>query len=317
MIDKTLTWLTEHPCWRGPTAWRTVISIVLDCKREALSRDISPARLPFLCAEAVGSTPRRAIPISAAWIALYVAAHLFDAVEDGEYVPQEWQGIPQAQALNAASALLAAIPLLLTASDGDAALHTALILDFQQTALTMAAGQHADLAPWIETDDGDVLARYWQVTDGKSGALFSLACRAGARLGAPSPEIVEAYVDFGGILGRLLQLCDDYRDTYNADTRCFGESRTSLPLIYGRAVADAEERETLAALQAQAATDPEATANLLQRLDALGARHYLLLQIEHLREDARIALDRAAAPAPSWEKLLALLPRTTELCQSP
>ncbi len=315
MIDKTLTWLTEHPCWRGPTAWRTVISSALDCQREALSRDVSPARLPFLCAEAVGSTPRRAIPISAAWIALYVAAHIFDAVEDEEYVRQQWQGLPQAQALNAASALLAALPVLLTASDGDAALHTALILDFQQTALTMAAGQHADLAQWIETDDGDVLARYWQVTDGKSGALFSLACRVGAQLGAPSPEIVEAYADFGGILGRLLQLCDDYRDTYLADTLSRRESCTSLPLLYGRAVADAEGRETLATLQAQAATDPEATANLLQRLDALGARHYLLLQIEHLREAAETALDRAVPPASIREQLLALLLCPTELCQ--
>jgi competence protein ComQ len=314
LIDKTLTWLIEHPCWRGPTGWRTVISTVLGCQREALRRDISPARLPLLCAEAVDCSPKRARPVTAAWIALYVSAHLFDAVEDGEYVPHAWQGVPQAQALNAASALLAAVPLLLTTSDGDAALHTALIVDFQQTALTMAAGQHADLAQWIETDE-DVLARYWQVTDGKSGALFALACRAGAQLGAPSPEVIEAYADFGETLGRLLQLCDDYRDTYLADRRYFGESRASLPLIYGRMVADAEEKETLEALRAQAAADPEAAVDLLQRLDALGARHYLLLQIEHLREVAQTALDRAAAPDPSREKLLALLPCTTELCQ--
>jgi geranylgeranyl pyrophosphate synthase len=262
----------------------------------------------------VGCSPRRARPVTAAWIALYVAVHIFDAVEDGEYVPQAWQGLPQAQTLNAASALLAAIPLLLTRSDGDTALHTALIVDFQQTALTMASGQHADLTQWIETDDGDVLARYWQVTEGKSGALFALACRAGAQLGAPPPDIVAAYADFGETLGRLLQLCDDYRDTYLPDKCWPRESRSSLPLIYGRMVADTKERERLEALQARAATNSAAIVELRQHLDTLGARHYLLLQIERLTEEARIALDHASTSPADRAKLLALLPSTTELC---
>lgn len=83
----------------------------------------------------------------------------------------------------------------------------------------MAAGQHADLSGWIGSDEGSV-DRYWQVATAKSGVLFALACRAGARLGNPSDEILTAYADFGRALGQLIQVCDDYMDGSLARCLC-------------------------------------------------------------------------------------------------
>lgn len=313
LIDTTLTWLANLSLWEGHGGWQAVIRTTLHCARQSLCHERSLAQLPFRCAEAAGCPAERVVPVAASWLLLYVAARLFDLVEDRDFEPGDWDGMSEAEAINVASAFLAAIPLVLAELE-DAQLGADLTLDFQRVALTMAAGQHADLSGWIESGEGAV-ERYWQVATAKSGDLFALACRAGARCGNQPTGVLTAYADFGRLLGQLVQVCDDYRDTYEPGSSSdFQAGRTSLPVIYGRTVAEHQEREQIEALRAQAATDSRAASQLRQLLDDLGARHYMLLQIELLGQQAEDALRRAAVIGPDLERLLELIPRTAELC---
>jgi len=311
LIDATLTWLANLSLWEDCAGWQAAIRSVLRCAGRALCRERSLAWLPFCCAEATGCAPERAIPVAAAWLLLYIAARLFDAVEDQDFEPGDWDGLSQAEAINVAGAFLAAIPLALTEVE-NAQPSAELRVDFQRAALQMAAGQHADLSGWIGSDEGSV-KRYWQVVKAKSGTLFALACWAGARLGNPPAEVLTAYADLGHALGQLIQLCDDYNDTYEpGNLSDFQTGRASLPVIYGREVAEPAERAQIEYLLPRATTDAQAASQLRQLLDDLGARHYLLLQIELLGQQAKDALRRASVTGSSLHRLLELIPRIAE-----
>lgn len=307
LIDATLTWLANLPFWQGYSDWQTIIQNVLHCAGQILNQRQPLVWLPFYCAVATGCPSEQAIPIAGAWLLLYIAAGLFDAVEDQHFESDDWPGLSQAEAINIAGAFLAAIPLVLAELE-ETQLCTDLKIDFQRTALEMARGQHADLSGWIGSGEGSV-ERYWQVATTKSGALFALACWAGARLGNPPFKILTAYRDFGYILGQLVQVCDDYKDTYESDDLSdFRINQASLPIVYGRAVARPQERKQIEDMRSRVLTDTQALSQLRQLLDDLGAKHYLLLQIELLRQQAEEALQRTLVTGPSLHRLLALIP---------
>ena len=306
MIEETLTWTSSRPLWIDCGSWQPTVRRVLERAARGLSRPDSPLLLPFLCAQATDADPTSAIPAASAWTLLYLAAHLLDTVEDQEYNPEAWQGIDQAQILNVASAFLAAIPLVLEALE-DATSRSALKPRFQRGALTMAAGQHADLSGWAEPGP-EAMERIWQIIEAKSSALFALGCRAGAQLGHPTEERLEAYAAFGHAFGSIIQLCDDYTDTYESAPPSVYWNEMPLPLAYAYTVADAPQRARLQTLQGEASGDDQAAIELKQLLDRLGARLYMSLQIERLREEARKALEKAAAPDPLAQRLLSLIP---------
>ena len=279
-----------------------------DCANQNLFEAQSLVHLCSHCAISAGAASEQVIPVLAAWLLLYVAAELFDAVEDDEFESQDWAGLSQAEALNVASACLAAIPLVLMEME-DAQLCLDLIAQFHQAALTMAMGQHVDLSGGKEEGE-DAVARYWRVAAAKSGALFALACWAGARLGNPAAEVLSAYADFGRILGQLLQVCDDYKDAYTpGNLSDFRPGQASLPVVYGRTVAGPVEIERLEALLTQAAVDEQAASQLRELLDDLGCKYYQLLQIEILGQQAESALRRTLLTGSHLDRLLCLIPR--------
>ncbi len=104
--------------------------------------------------------------------------------------------------------------------------------------------------------------------------MFALACRAGARLGNLSTQALAAYADFGRLFGQLVQVCDDYKDTYEpGNLSDFRVGQASLPVVYGWTVAGSQAREQIQVLRSQAATNAQAASQLRQLLDDLG---YLL-----------------------------------------
>jgi geranylgeranyl pyrophosphate synthase/thiamine phosphate synthase YjbQ (UPF0047 family) len=79
-------------------------------------------------------------------------------------------------------------------------------------------------------------AMYLQVVRGKTAALFTAACRAGAQLGGARPEVVERLARFGDLLGIAFQMADDLLDYSDSSGKPRGQDIRqrvlSLPLIY-------------------------------------------------------------------------------------
>ncbi|HEY7200106.1 MAG TPA: polyprenyl synthetase family protein [Candidatus Dormibacteraeota bacterium] len=79
-------------------------------------------------------------------------------------------------------------------------------------------------------------AMYLRVVRGKTAALFSAACRAGAQLGGARPDVVERLTRFGDLLGIAFQMADDLLDYSASSGKPLGQDIrqrvVSLPLIY-------------------------------------------------------------------------------------
>lgn len=93
---------------------------------------------------------------------------------------------------------------------------------------------------------------YIRIISGKTGALFSEACRIGAILGGAPPEKEEALAAYGMNVGIAFQMMDDILD-YSADEGELGkklgkdleEGKITLPLIFLLASADAAEKKEI------------------------------------------------------------------------
>jgi geranylgeranyl pyrophosphate synthase/thiamine phosphate synthase YjbQ (UPF0047 family) len=79
-------------------------------------------------------------------------------------------------------------------------------------------------------------AMYLRVVRGKTAALFTAACRAGAQLGGARPDVVERIARFGDLLGIAFQMADDLLDYSDSSGKPRGQDIrqrvVSLPLIY-------------------------------------------------------------------------------------
>jgi secondary thiamine-phosphate synthase enzyme len=77
---------------------------------------------------------------------------------------------------------------------------------------------------------------YLEVVRGKTAALFSAACRAGAQLSEAPPEVTDRLASFGDLLGIAFQMADDLLDYSETSGKPRGqdirERVVSLPLIY-------------------------------------------------------------------------------------
>lgn len=95
-------------------------------------------------------------------------------------------------------------------------------------------------------------ASYLTVVRGKTAALISAACQAGAELGGASPELALGLARYGELLGIAFQMVDDLLDYSERSGKPIGtdiRQRTlSLPLIY--ATEDARTGPELRALLA-------------------------------------------------------------------
>ena len=85
-------------------------------------------------------------------------------------------------------------------------------------------------------------ASYLRVVRGKTAALFSAACAAGAQLSNAKPDVVEALRRYGDLIGVAFQMADDMVDFSASSGKPVGldirQRVLSLPLIYA-----AEDRE--------------------------------------------------------------------------
>ena len=241
--------------------------------------------LPLLVCEAAGGDPCRAVPATAAWKALHIAAQLLDDVEDGDV--ERWSSASQdpPRIVNLATGFIALSNLVLSTAEGslDARLRLILLREFNQTVMQMAGGQHIDLSGAGPSD----LEMYFRMIGAKSGAFFALAARCGAMCADSGPALIDQYGQFGYNVGMLIQIADDLSDFRKARAQSdLVSGRRTLPLLYALAVASPDQREEIATLFAQAPSDDEAASHLLEAVLSLGAQTYAAVGITYYWHEA-------------------------------
>jgi geranylgeranyl pyrophosphate synthase len=268
------------------------------------------ARLPGLCCQAAGGEAVWADNLSLAWLLYYAAADLMDSVQDKDEPDEWWQDAGPGAALAAASGLYFSGSLALDQlhQDGNTS-HAAadVIKDFFHAFLIMTSGQHLDLTVGVSTLEG-----YWRLAESKSGAFFKLACQAGARLTSSDPAILRAYGDYGLHLGLLIQVMDDLddiRQLHNVlPSRLKANIKRSLPFILALEMNPASTQERLVTCLDRADQSQLAADELVALLDECNAAFYVTAEMEHQRQSALAALERAN-PLPSYKEALAALAR--------
>ena len=209
---------------------------------------------------------------------IHTATLLHDDVVDGS---QLRRGLASANAVfgNEASVLVGDFLFsrafqLMTA---DGSLHVLHILS--DAAATIAEGEVLQLV--TQNDLSTTEARYLEVIEGKTAALFAAACRVGAVV-ANRPETEEqALSAYGTAIGMAFQLVDDALD-YAADQRLLGktvgddfrEGKITLPVLAAyHAGTEADQafwRRTIEASE-QTEADLEHALSLMARTGAIEA----------------------------------------------
>jgi geranylgeranyl pyrophosphate synthase len=285
-----------------------LIETVLRGLRAENEEEASFLLLPIWTCQAAGGPPGRAVPISAAWCLLHTAALLLDDVQDRELALKPWPEMSPSQAINVATALIFCSQLSLGYL-GRQGTEAALALDvwqaFSREVLNVCAGQQLDLCDGALSLDG-----YWQMAGGKSGAFFSLACRAGAMLGTRDRSSIDGYAEFGYNLGVLVQVSDDFNGVWNAPgPGDLVPGTQTLPVIYVLSVGSEQERACLLGLLQRTPLEIAAVQRARQLIADLGGVHYLIVQAEAYRRRAQSALPPPNGACAAYDRLVDLLGR--------
>ena len=122
---------------------------------------------------------------------------------------------------------------------------------------------------------------YLAIVQGKTAALMSAACRAGALASGASDETVEALAGYGLLLGVGFQLVDDALDYSAREERLgkpvasdFREGKITYPVLHVMRVAAEPDRQALSRLaerQAPAEADVALLKGLVERYAAVPA----------------------------------------------
>jgi geranylgeranyl pyrophosphate synthase len=313
-IDQTVKiWNRIERIWAESGAWPEFVETMhLPLKWHSENEGRGPsvwASLPGLCCQGAGGNDELAVPVAAAWMLFYVAAHLMDSLEDRDEPDPWWRSLGPGAAINTAtglyfSASLALQELYTLPIDGLTVRQvTQQVL---QPFLVMCSGQHQDLVGSAPT-----LEEYWRIAGAKSGEFFAIACHSGARLATDRAEVLSGFYQFGFNLGLLLQVLDDLKDykdlSQTAPSVDAWALSRSLPTVYVREVCTNTVRNRFDQLLLRMDTDPETMSVLTQIIEENGGTLYLMVELDKHRDLALAGLDLAGVHGQYRQALVAML----------
>jgi geranylgeranyl pyrophosphate synthase len=251
------------------------------------------AQLPALACEAVGGDPSVAVPVTAAWQVVRLAAKLLDDVEDRDIDHR------LAITLNAATSLIFAAPLVLNELKKNSAHDIAppVTIALERATLRAAAGQHTHLAG-VQMDSSSADPDTWlEIAQAKSGELFAWASWAGALAGGADEHTQEGLRQYGFNLGTLLQVGDDFNGIWGANgANDLARGCLSLPVCYARHVLKGAARGHLDALLSRVQEgDQTAEGEAANMLIQSGAQAYFLAVASVQYRQAKMALEQSRA----------------------
>lgn len=178
-----------------------------------------------------------------------------------------------------------------------------LVIDgFNQVAMDVCKGQQYDME--FETRDDVSEEEYIQMIYLKTSVLIAGSMRHGALIaGAPEHEYKALY-DFGGYLGLVFQLQDDYLDVYG-DVEEFGKkiggdilcNKKTYLLIKAQELANEEDRLALEEWMKKERFNPEEKIREVTEIyNRAGVKEAVMSRIADYLEKSRVALEKIDVP---------------------
>jgi geranylgeranyl pyrophosphate synthase len=284
-------------------------------KQAEVYPDLPAIQLPLLVHAAITGDETPAVPVAGACTLLYLGADLFDNLIDDE-LPPSWHNRDPAEAILAATTLLAALPQLSVVrlrEHGTPPVRLwALANLFAETLLEMSAGEHEDLLLRDSEDVSPEMCR--AMVERKSGSEFALFTAAGAMLATEDPAVIEEYAAFGRCLGTAAQSCSDVGDIWGEGiSQDLLNGERTLPIVHALYTLRGGSRERLQELLVAARQSADYHDEVRTLLAAAGSMHYTTLVAEIYLHRARNHLAAASPREPAGEVLRMLLDRTSLL----
>ena len=263
---------------------------------EALGKKLRPIFCLLAC-RAAGGNPEAILPAASALELLHNFSLIHDDIEDEtslrHHRPTVWKlwGLPQGVNTGDAMLALAHMALYELEARGMAAfkvLQAAQILD--ETCLELCEGQYLDMSFDSRRDIG--VDDYVTMVSKKTGALFEASFKMGALLGSAGDSLQGPLGRFGRKMGLVFQIRDDFLGIWGeerhtgkpwaADIR---RKKKTLPIIYALHQAKGNAGRNLGELYGQESLGDRDVSRVLDILDDLGARAYVMdIAAKHHKE---------------------------------
>lgn len=248
-----------------------------------------------------------ALPAGASVELFAAALDVFDDLEDQDAPDALWRRYGQAQAMNAATALLMlaqkALVRLRVRGVGELMIVRAMEA-VASAGATACAGQHRDLQYESELSIGET--KYFRMTRMKSASLVECACRLGGIAAGVDDETANALGRFGSDLGVAAQIANDVGSIKleGSGKSDIARRKKTLPVVFALEHARPEERLWLAGVYG-AGTPVEAGTErqVVEVLQRSGAIHYSLVRAELFRRRAARTLEKAGLPGAAAQKI--------------
>lgn len=187
---------------------------------EAQGKRIRPL-LVLLSCHACGGDWHKALPTAAAVELVHNFSLIHDDIQDCSETRRGrktvWKIWGEAQAINAGDAMLtvAQLSLFRLNSHFDPAVTNKAVNLLQSACLKLTRGQYLDIA--FEDQDDLPMNLYWQMIEGKTGALLAACLGIGALTGLTEESIWQRLMDFGNKIGAAFQVQDDWLGIWGND----------------------------------------------------------------------------------------------------
>jgi geranylgeranyl pyrophosphate synthase len=274
--------------------------------RRAVSGRPHDWQLPIIACQAVGESPEKAIPASAALACAQISIILIDDMLD-EDPRGEYHRIGNGRAANFAIAFQAAGMEALIGSRTSTKVKSEALNSLNQMMLRTAFGQELDIQN--PSDESS----YWRVVEMKSAPFYGCALHLGALFGEASMDAAKGLERLGEYYGEMIQIHDDLNDTMavpaNPD---WIQSRKPLPILFAQSVNHPDRVRFMELCQNISAEDAlqEAQAILIRCgavsycVDQLLRRHQAAQEILNkvpLQNKGRVDSLMEAVIAPVWK----------------
>lgn len=201
------------------------------CGPDAQGKRIRPLLVLLTC-HACGGDWRKALPAAAAVELVHNFSLIHDDIQDQSETRRGrqtvWVKWGEAQAINAGDAMLttAQLALFRLQSDLNPVVINQAINLLQSACLKLTRGQYLDIA--FEDQNDLPIELYWQMVEGKTGALLAACLGLGSLISLAEESQWLALMDFGNMIGAAFQVQDDWLGIWGNDQQTGKSTLTDL-----------------------------------------------------------------------------------------